>query len=117
MRLGIDFGTTRTVVASAQGGRYPVATFESAHGYSDYIPGIAALHDQAVRFGWPAVEILEQRPTAAIRSVKRRLSGLAPEEPVEIGPGVLSALDLATGYLKELRRALLDDSNLDLDGD
>jgi molecular chaperone DnaK (HSP70) len=117
MRLGIDFGTTRTVVASAQGGRYPVATFESTHGYSDYIPGIAALHDQAVRFGWPAVEILEQRPTAAIRSVKRRLSGLAPEEPVEIGPRALSALDLATGYLKELRRALLDDSNLDLDGD
>ena len=116
MRLGIDFGTTRTVVASAQGGRYPVVTFESPHGYSDYIPGIAALDDQALRFGWPAVEILEQRPTAAIRSVKRRLSGLAPEEPVEIGPGALSALDLATGYLKELRRALLDDSNLDLDG-
>ena len=69
-----------------------------------------------MRFGWRAVEILEQRPTAAIRSVKRRLSGLAPEEPVEIGPGALSALDLATG-MKELRRALLDDSNLDLDGD
>ena len=36
---------------------------------------------------------------------------------MEIGPGVLPALDLATGYLKELRRALVDDSNLDLDGD
>src|SRR5712675_1286305 len=29
MRLGIDFGTTRTVVAAAVDGRYPVVSFES----------------------------------------------------------------------------------------
>jgi molecular chaperone DnaK (HSP70) len=28
MRLGIDFGTTRTLVAAALDGRYPIATFE-----------------------------------------------------------------------------------------
>jgi molecular chaperone DnaK (HSP70) len=42
MRLGIDFGTTRTVVAAVDQGRYPVAAFETAHGYTDFIPGLAA---------------------------------------------------------------------------
>ena len=30
MRLGIDFGTTRTIVAVANRGNYPIVTFENA---------------------------------------------------------------------------------------
>jgi molecular chaperone DnaK (HSP70) len=41
MRLGIDFGTTRTVVAAALEGRYPVALFETAQGFSEFVPGLA----------------------------------------------------------------------------
>src|SRR5579863_2493348 len=32
MRLGIDFGTTRTVVAAVDRGNYPVITFEAGDG-------------------------------------------------------------------------------------
>jgi molecular chaperone DnaK (HSP70) len=31
-RLGIDFGTTRTVVARVEGGNYPLVTFEAEWG-------------------------------------------------------------------------------------
>ena len=35
MRLGIDFGTTRVVVAAADRGNYPVVTFEDDGGAYD----------------------------------------------------------------------------------
>ena len=43
MRLGIDFGTTHTVVAAATDGRYPVAAFDTGHGFSPFVPGLAAV--------------------------------------------------------------------------
>ena len=45
MRLGIDFGTTRTVVAAVQDGRHPVAAFDEGGEFREHVPGIAALRD------------------------------------------------------------------------
>src|SRR5512138_1956026 len=49
MRLGIDFGTTHTVVAMADQGSYPVVSFEAA----EAVPSLVAVRDAdgAVRFG------------------------------------------------------------------
>ena len=54
MRLGIDFGTTRTVVAAAVDGRYPVVSFEGGTGYCDYVPGIASRRGEELTLGWGA---------------------------------------------------------------
>lgn len=55
-------------------------------------------------------------PAGAIRSLKRVVSGLAPDDPV---PGLaadrVSALGLLTRYLQFLRTMIVEKSNLDLD--
>ena len=38
IRLGIDFGTTRTVVAAQENGNYPVCTLSRAGEVKEYIP-------------------------------------------------------------------------------
>ncbi|MCB9593435.1 MAG: Hsp70 family protein [Sandaracinaceae bacterium] len=111
MRIGIDFGTTRTVVASADGGRYPVAAFEGAEGFHSWVPTMAALDEGRWVYGERAAELL-QRGGPGVRSIKRALGALAPEQPV---PGFdVTALELATGFLAELREALVERSNLEL---
>lgn len=112
MRLGIDFGTTRTVVSAAVDGRYPVATFDDGGEFREHVPGIAAIANGELLVGWDAARAL---PTAthAIRSIKRVIGAMAPDE--EALPGY-SALDLATAFLRGLRASLEKRSNLELRG-
>src|SRR5204863_6908041 len=57
MRLGIDFGTTHTVVALVDRGNYPIVSFEHA----DAVPSLVSLDPAgALRFGsaapgWPVL--------------------------------------------------------------
>ena len=114
MRLGIDFGTTRTVVATALAGRYPVAVFEAPGGYRDFVPGVATLNDDLC-FGWEAAAELGRGPRAAVRSVKREVSRRAPDDVLSDSGLDMTALDLATRYLSFLRSELIDRANLDVD--
>jgi molecular chaperone DnaK (HSP70) len=111
MRLGIDFGTTRTVVAAAVDGRYPVAAFESGTGYCDYIPGIAARSGDELTLGWDAE--LSDGLGGALRSIKRAVSRIRPDEPLS-ALGSVSALELTTRYLQVLKQRILEGSNLDV---
>ncbi len=113
MRLGVDFGTTRTVVSAVERGRYPVAAFETPAGFVDYLSGLAVLAEGKLHFGHEARSYLDGASVLAIQSVKRALAGLAPDDPV---PGLVgvNALDLATRYLEYVRRRVLYHSNLDV---
>ena len=114
MKLGIDFGTTRTVVAAVRDARHPVAAFDDGGEFHEYVPGIAALRGGELLVGWEAARALASGETDhAIRSVKRVVQGMMPDD--EALPGV-SALDLVTRYLAELHRAILERSNLDAHG-
>ena len=129
-RLGIDFGTTRTVVAGCMDGRYPVASFDVGGAYRDYVPGVAAVVDGALCFGWEAAAALGAQGgkaaagrelaepardrVRAVRSIKRLVGALAPDDLV---PGLglpITALELATGFLAHVRRLLVERSNLEL---
>ena len=114
MRLGIDFGTTRTVVAAAVDGRYPVATFDSGTGFCDYIPGIAAKRGDDLALGWDAE--LNEETGGALRSIKRAVSRVSPDEPLS-AVGSLSALELTTRYLEVLKQRIYESSNLDVSPD
>lgn len=111
MRLGIDFGTTRTVVAAAIDGRYPVAVFESGGGFCDYIPGSAARRGSELTLGWDAE--LDSDVGGALRSIKRAVSRVSPDEPLG-AIGSVSALELTTRYLEELKQRIYESSNLDV---
>jgi molecular chaperone DnaK len=114
VRLGIDFGTTRTVVAAVLDGRHPVASFDLGEAYGTWLPGIAAWEDDRWVFGADAEGALRQgRP--GLRSVKRAVSRLAPSDEVRIeGVRTTSALELATAFLGWIRAMLVTRGNLEL---
>ena len=81
MRLGIDFGTTRTVVAASVDGRHPIAAFDVGEQFREYLPGYAAHTAAGWVFGWDAAAAVRAGQPGSLRSLKRLLGGLAPDEP------------------------------------
>lgn len=118
IRVGIDLGTTRTVVAVADRGNYPIVSFENHLGDAQgWFPALIAARDGVLRFGFDA-EALAHSSTAAdwhyVRSIKRMLSDAAPETPITIGDRGYALGDLLVGYLTALRAALISHSNLEI---
>ncbi|AUX23209.1 molecular chaperone Hsp70 [Sorangium cellulosum] len=114
MRLGIDFGTTRTVVACCDRGNYPVLSFQDAAGDPvDFYPSVVAERGGELRFGLDALAVASDPAWSVLRSFKRVLSGpgASPDLEVAIGGTRLRVLDLLTLFLKSLRDAVLHRSN------
>lgn len=114
MRIGIDFGTTRTVVAMADRGNYPVVAFDDADGDSvDYIPTVAAETDHGIRYGKDAIAAAREG-APLLRSFKRRLAdpGVAFNDEVRVGSTALPLIDLLTGFARTVHRAILTESNV-----
>lgn len=112
MRLGIDFGTTRTVVSAAADGRYPVATFELEGEVRDHLSGAVAAGPGAsdpLVFGPLAARVASEGGWG-LSSIKRVLPGASPDSPVP-GRPQLTVLELVTQYLRWVRRTLLERSN------
>ena len=107
MRLGIDFGTTRTVVACADRGNYPVLAFIDDAGDSiDWIPSVVAEVDGKLRFGFDALALANEG--AVVRSFKRLLADeeAALNQQVRIGAVAISLSDLITAFLVHVRDAI-----------
>ena len=116
MRLGIDFGTTRTVVVAEQNGNYPICTFTWKGELKEYIPSLVVIKDGDPYFGWEAAEHLDDPGVRALRSIKRLTGRLSPEDPVDLGPGCsLSMMDLMTSFLSHVKRMILDHGNLPIE--
>jgi len=108
MRLGIDFGTTRTVVAAQENGNYPLCTFSWEGEVKEYIPTLAAVKDGILHFGWDAVDRLNQPDTHMLRSMKRLAGHSRPEDSVELGPDFsITLLDLVTLFLTHVKQMLV----------
>lgn len=117
VRLGIDFGTTRTVVAAVDDGRHPVVTFDLDDAYGTWLSGVAAWDDGRWIFGPDATAAL-RRGAPGLRSVKRTIGRLSPDDPVLLAEAPTStALELAVAFLSWVREALLSRSNLELSVD
>lgn len=113
MRLGIDFGTTRTVIAGVDEGRYPVASFDMGAVYRDYLPGIAAQRDGKLLFGDEARAAMVRQDGPSLTSIKATVTGLSPDDPIA-GFAQVTALDLVTAYIRWVRRMLVERSNIEL---
>lgn len=114
MRLGIDFGTTRTVVAAVDRGNYPIVAFEDQHQDAvDYLPTVALATPEGLRFGFAALAAAESQG-GLIRSFKRYLA--TPEvsfhTAVPVAGREVPIFELLHGFAQELHTALRSRSNL-----
>jgi molecular chaperone DnaK (HSP70) len=108
MRLGIDFGTTHTVVAAVDRGNYPVVSFEHA----DFVPSLVAAHaDGALRFGAHAAAVAHDPAWTVLRSFKRLLNEAGPATEVSIGSRTMRLVDVLGGFFAHVRDELHVHSN------
>lgn len=115
MKLGIDFGTNRIVVAAADRGNYPLISFELPDGSSaDWYPSLAALRGKERRYGWEAWETQADPSWTVIRSIKRLLEDAGPHTILDLGEEKVPLTELLTGLTGALAASLRDKSTLPL---
>jgi molecular chaperone DnaK (HSP70) len=113
MKLGIDFGTTRIVVAFADRGNYPVVSFSAPDGENhEWFPPLVAAQDQRRLYGWDAWAAQEDTEWTVVRSLKRALEGAGPETLVQISTQTVPMIQLLCELCSALRTNLLEHSNL-----
>ncbi|MFI5119905.1 MAG: Hsp70 family protein [Thermoanaerobaculia bacterium] len=115
MRLGVDFGTTHTVVTLVDRGNYPVVSFDGG----DFVPSLVALKERTGerRYGWGAFAVRHEPGWTVVRSVKRALDAAGPLTEIAVGSWRLSLLDVLSGFLSALHRELVERSNAGLTAD
>src|SRR5271156_162845 len=86
MKIGIDFGTTRIVVAASDRGNFPIVNFETPEGeVRDWFPPTVAVRGSTRLYGWEAVARQNDAGWSLVRSLKRLLRGAGPHTRIEIG--------------------------------
>jgi molecular chaperone DnaK (HSP70) len=114
VQLGIDFGTTRTVVALADRGNYPVVDFVDHQGDAvGWIPSMVAARRGEIRYGFDAAAVAGDPAFATLTSFKRLLGDLhaVPGHEVRIGEVALPIGELCTGFFAHVRDAVLERSS------
>jgi molecular chaperone DnaK len=113
MRIGIDFGTTRIVVAAADRGNYPLVNFEAPDGrVRDWFPSLLAVSADQRAYGWEALEQQGKPGWTVLRSLKRGLKNAGPSSELEIAGQRLNLSLLMTEMMTALRRELMGKSTL-----
>src|SRR5512139_2923619 len=107
MRLGIDFGTTRTRVVASIKGKYPMVEFEHESGYhQNWYPSLIAVRKDQIAFGLDALAVQYDPEWEICHSFKRYLSGVHPQTVMVIGEAKLPLQEWLTRFLAALREDL-----------
>jgi len=113
MRLGIDFGTNRIVVAAADRGNYPLVSFEAPDGTSpDWVPSLIALRGDERLYGWSAWDAQVDDSWTIVRSIKRLLEDAGPQTLLDVGDQRVPLTSLLNGLTAALFSTLHSQSNL-----
>ena len=113
MRIGIDFGTTRIVVAFVDRGNFPLVNFEAPDGQScDWFPPVVAVRGEERLYGWQAVAAQGDESWTILRSLKRSLRSGDPNTELQAGGQSLPLRLLLSEMMAALRTQLLEHSNL-----
>ena len=115
MDLGLDFGTTHTVVAHGDRGNYPVVSFldEDADA-RDHFPSVVADDAGTLVYGFAALEAA-RRGMPCARSFKRLLAEprVTPETLMRLGNREVSLFDVLTGHFSAVLDALHTASSIE----
>jgi molecular chaperone DnaK (HSP70) len=111
MRLGIDFGTTHTVVAIVDRGNYPVASYDGVDSWPSLI---AANEAGELRYGPAAAAVRHDPDWSVLRSFKRLLNDAGPTTTVGLAGRSHRLADLFAGFLAQLKCDLQHHSNAEL---
>ena len=107
MRAGIDFGTTRTVIAAVDRGNYPVVSFDAPDGSAhEWFPTVVAVRGDQRVYGWEAWALQQDPEWIIVRSLKRLLEDAGPRTRVEIGDQSIPLLQLFCEMARALRAQL-----------
>jgi molecular chaperone DnaK (HSP70) len=107
MKLGIDFGTTRTVVTAQERGNYPICTFSWKGELKEYIPSLVAYRQGRLHFGWDAAALIKQPDALLLRSIKRLAGRMRADDPVFFGADYrIPMLELVSRFLTHVRRTV-----------
>jgi molecular chaperone DnaK (HSP70) len=118
MRIGVDFGTTRVVVAAVDRGNFPIVYFETPDGQMrDWFPPVAAIKGDQRLYGWEAIAVQDDEGWTLVRSPKRSLRTAGPRTEVRVGNQAISIRLLMTEMMQALKTQLLEHSNLGADSD
>jgi len=113
MKLGVDFGTNRTVVAAADRGNYPLVSFDSPDGTTaDWFPSLVAVRGKERRYGWDAWDAQADESWTVVRSIKRLLENAGPQTVLDPGEQQVGLTHLLHGFTAALQKALRECSNL-----
>lgn len=114
MHLGIDFGTTRTVVAHSDRGNFPVVAFTDEAGDAhEFLPSLIAATPDGLVCGFAARQARDAG-FPVLRSVKRALASPAATTAtlVSIGQTKVRLLDVLVCYLRYVRESLTNSSTI-----
>jgi molecular chaperone DnaK len=111
MRVGIDFGTTHTVVAAVDRGNYPVVSFDGVDAWPSVIAANAA---GELRFGLDAAAVRHEPGWSVLRSFKRLLNDAGPRTEVNLAGRNYPLAELLAGFLAQLKSDLHQRSNAGL---
>jgi len=112
MRLGIDFGTTRVVVALVDRGNFPLVSFEAPDGQvHDWFPPVAAINGDRRVYGWEAIAAQEDESWTVLRSLKRSLRSANPHTLVSVAGQHIPLRQLMAEIMLALKVQLLEHSN------
>ncbi|MBL8228844.1 MAG: Hsp70 family protein [Bryobacterales bacterium] len=116
MKLGIDFGTTRVVVAAVDRGNYPVVTFDTVDGAAEqWFPPLVAVRGGDRLYGWDAYAAQADASWTVIRSLKRLLDEAGPNTHLEIGDQTIPLMALLRCLTGALMHCLRERSSLQLE--
>lgn len=107
MRVGIDFGTTRTVVAAVDRGNYPLLPFEDPDGaVVDWFPSLVAVRADQRLYGWQAWACQAYPNWTIVRSLKRVLQEAGPNTILQLGEQAVPLLQVLHEMAAALRASL-----------
>jgi molecular chaperone DnaK len=113
MKLGIDFGTNRIVVAASDRGNFPLVSFDGPDGATfDWFPSLVAVRGDERRYGWDAWESQLDNSWTVIRSIKRLLEDAGPRTLLDLGAQRIPLTSLLDGLAAAVLSSLRERSNL-----